>query len=96
MSGTTAGPDDVEMTAEEKAAIVETLAEEMHALFHEYASDQLSYADLSFEMFDTLQTLHALVSGDIVIEYEEDDQDDVLTEQPSGRQQRKGGRRNGH
>lgn len=84
-----------EMTQEEKTAIVESLVDEMRGLFLDYVNDRLPYDELSFEMFDTLQTLHALATGALIVEYEDDFDDDVLTEQPSG-QQRKGSRRDGN
>lgn len=86
-----------DMTTEEKAAIVDSLVDEMRSLFHDYVNDRLPYDELSFEMFDTLQTLHALATGALVVEYEDDfgdvsDGDGVLTEQPSNLQRKANGR----
>jgi hypothetical protein len=64
------------MSDEERGALVETLAEEMGELFHGYAAGDVSFEELTFEMFDTLQTLHALVTGNLTIEYYEDDYDE--------------------
>lgn len=84
-----------EMTQEEITAIVESLVDEMRGLFLDYVNARLPYDELSFEMFDTLQTLHALATGALIVEYEDDFDDDLLTEQPSV-QQRKGNRRDGN
>lgn len=75
-----------EMSAEEQAAIVDSLVDEMRGLFHDYINARLPYDELSFEMFDTLQTLHALATGALVVEYEDDFDgldDDVVTRQQS-------------
>ncbi len=96
MSGNT--PFDTvgdEMTHEEKTAIVDSLVDEMRSLFHDYVNDRLPYDELSFEMFDTLQTLHALATGALVIEYEDDVDDDMLDEQQPS-QQRTGRGRDGN
>ncbi len=82
-----------EMSDEEKTAIVESLVDEMRRLFHDYVNDRLPYDELSFEMFDTLQTVHALATGALVVEYEDDfgdGDDDFLTEQPTGQPRRQG------
>lgn len=96
MSGPTPlGPTGDEMSAEEMSAIVESLADEMRSLFHDYINARLPYDELSFEMFDTLQTLHALATGALVVEYEDDEDDDMVAEQPAPRQ-RKGRGRDGN
>jgi len=88
-----------EMSDEEKASIVNSLVDEMRILFHDYVNNKLPYDELSFEMFDTLQTIHALATGALVIEYEDGFEDSAdnnhHAEQPAS-QPKKGSRHDGN
>jgi hypothetical protein len=66
------------MSEEERAAVVDSIADEMTELFHEYTRGEIGFEELSFEMFDTLQTLHALAHGNVSIEYGDGDEHDDL------------------
>jgi hypothetical protein len=65
-----------QMSESDRAAVVNALAEEMTELFHGYTSGEVSFDELTFEMYDTLQTLFAIASGDVSIEFEYEDEDD--------------------
>jgi hypothetical protein len=66
------GPETTGMSDDERGAVVGSLAQEMTELFHEYTRGEIGFEELSFEMYDTLQTLHALASGNVTIEYYDD------------------------
>jgi len=92
-----ADPQDDAMSPEEKAAIVDALLDEMRTLFHEYINGTLAYDELSFEMFDTLQTVHAVANDALIVEYDmEDLTEDVIVEQPTNRQRQKGRGKHGN
>jgi hypothetical protein len=65
-----------QMSESDREAVVNGLAEEMTELFHGYTSGDVSFEELTFEMYDTLQTLYAIASGDVSIEFEYEDDDD--------------------
>jgi hypothetical protein len=76
------GPDGTEgeaLTPEERAQFVDTLAGEMRELFHGYTAGRISFEELTFEMFDTLQTLFAITNGQFRLEVIDED-DDRLTD----------------
>jgi hypothetical protein len=64
------GAEPERMSESDRAAVVNALAEEAAELFHGYVAGEVSFEELTFEMFDTLQTLYAIASGDVSIEYE--------------------------
>jgi hypothetical protein len=82
--------DDVtEISDDERDEIVDELIDDMAQLFRGYVRGELAFEDLSFELFDTLRTLNALATGDVIIEYEEDlggeyDEFDELAGEPTG------------
>jgi hypothetical protein len=57
------------MSDEDKASVVDALVEEMSELFHGYVRGDVPFEDLTFEMYDTLQTLYAVTSNTLTIEY---------------------------
>jgi hypothetical protein len=57
------------MSEEDKASVVDALVEEMSELFHGYIGGDIPFDELTFEMYDTLQTLHAITSNNLTIEY---------------------------
>jgi hypothetical protein len=77
-----------EMTDAEKASLVDSLLEEMRELFHGYIGGEFEFDEVTFETFDTLQTLHAIANGTLVIEYYDDDDEyeefDELAGEPTG------------
>ncbi|MCO5178324.1 MAG: hypothetical protein M9890_15320 [Thermomicrobiales bacterium] len=98
-------PQDDGMSPEEKAAIVEALIEEMRTLFHDYITGEVAYDELSFEMFDTLQTVHAVANDSLIVEYDMEEfdindmveiGDDVVVEPPTAAKRQKGRGKHGH
>lgn len=98
-------PQDEGMSPEEKAAIVEALIEEMRTLFHDYLTGDVGYDELSFEMFDTLQTVHAVANDSLIVEYDMEEVDindmvdigdDVIVEQSSTSKPQKGRGKHGN
>ncbi len=87
-------PDDEglaerEISDAERDEIVDELVADMGDLFKGYVRGEVGFDDLSFEMYDTLRTLNALYSGDVIIEYEEIEIDefdefDELAGEPTG------------
>lgn len=79
-----------ELSDEERDEIVQELVADMSELFNGYVAGAVSFEDLTFEMYDTLRTLNALATGDVIIEYEEvEDEDeydefDELAGEPTG------------
>lgn len=77
-----------EISDEERDEIVQELVADMGALFRGYVAGAVLFEDLTFEMYDTLRTLNALTTGDIIIEYEnaddEYDEFDELAGEPTG------------
>lgn len=77
-----------EISDEERDEIVQELVADMGALFRGYVAGAVSFEDLTFEMYDTLRTLNALTTGDVIIEYEEADDEydefDELAGEPTG------------
>ena len=66
------------LDAGDRAMIVDTLVDEVRELFHGYVKGDVPFDELTFEMFDTLQTLHAITHGSATLEYEASDNlDDV-------------------
>ena len=82
-----------QMSESDRVAVVNALASEMTELFHGYTSGDVSFEELSFEMYDTLQTLYAIASGDVSIEFEYEDDDALDDILPDTRQDRGNGRK---
>jgi hypothetical protein len=81
--GVGAGSDELwerEVSDDERNEIVQELITDMGELFEGYMAGAVSFEDLTFEMYDTLRTLNALSTGDVIIEYEEVDADDEFDE----------------
>ena len=103
--------DFSEMSDAEKTSLVDSLLDEMRELFHGYIGGETPFEEVTFETFDTLQTLHAIATGSLMVEYfDEDDEDDDYAEfdelageptgngksQPAGGQAGGQGKRGGH
>ena len=78
-----------QMSGAEKEALVNSLLDELRELFHGYVAGDNTFEEVTFETFDTLQTLHALATGSLLIEYVDDDVDefeefDELAGEPTG------------
>jgi hypothetical protein len=58
---------------EERSQLVDSLVGEMSELFHGYTAGEVSFEELSFEMFDTLQTLFAIANGQFKLEVIDED-----------------------
>lgn len=67
------GRDPQSMSVADRHAVADALVAEMSELFHGYLDATVPFEELSFEMFDTLQTLFAIAHGDISIEHFDDD-----------------------
>ena len=67
------GRNPESMSNADKHSVADALVGEMSDLFHGYIDGGVPFEELSFEMFDTLQTLFAIVHGDIAIDYYEND-----------------------
>jgi hypothetical protein len=86
------GPDEDEfeldqMSDAEKESLVNSLLDELRELYHGYVAGLYPFEEVTFETFDTLQTLHALVTGSLLIEYVDDegefDEFDELAGEPT-------------
>lgn len=64
------------MSDSDRESVITALAEDMTELFHGYIAGDVAFDELTFEMYDTLQTLHAIATGDFTIEYEYEDAED--------------------
>lgn len=68
--------DFSEMSDAEKTSLVDSLLDEMRELFHGYIAGATPFEEVAFETFDTLQTLHAIATGSLMVEYFDEDDDD--------------------
>lgn len=66
------------MSDEDRATIVDALVDEMGELFHGYVRGNVPFEELSFELFDTLQTLYAVTHSQMTIEYYDENDPDGL------------------
>ena len=79
--------------------IIRTLAHELEDSFLAYLHDEIGFDDLTFEMFDTLQAVHAVQSGSYSVEYLDEEtptemQEDLAQEPArAGKEGRRGGSR---
>ncbi len=69
--------------SDEQEQIVRSLATELEQSFFEYLHGDIGFPELTFEVFDTLQAVHAVATGEYTVEYgEEDELDDESPEGP--------------
>ncbi|MBX5445453.1 hypothetical protein [Sphaerobacter sp.] len=86
-----------EVAADEEQ-IVSTLVDELRDSFLGYLHGSIGFDELTFEVFDTLQAVHAVRSGHYTVEYL-DDEDTVveameeLTQEPLREEERQPRRR---
>jgi len=63
------GREPESMSHADRHAVADALVVEMSELFHGYLDSTVPFEELSFEIFDTLQTLFAIAHGDTSIDY---------------------------
>jgi hypothetical protein len=63
--------------SEEQVQIVRSLSTELEQTFLEYLRGDIGFAEVTFEVFDTLQAVHAVATGQYSVEYEEEDESDI-------------------
>lgn len=68
--------------SDEQLEIVRSLATELEASFLEYLRGDIGFADVTFEVFDTLQAVHAVATGQYTVEYDEEEEDEWDLEMP--------------
>lgn len=74
-------PESGVMSDAEKSSLVAALVEELGELFEGYIGGEVEFDEVTFELFDTLQTLHAIANNSLLIEYfDEDDEYDEFDE----------------
>jgi hypothetical protein len=64
----------------EQQEIMRSLARELENSFLEYLGGDIGFDELTFEVFDTLQAVHAVANGSYTVEYV-DEQEAVTKEQ---------------
>jgi hypothetical protein len=57
------------LSSSDRHTVANALVEEMSELFHGYLDGDIAFDELTFEMYDTIQTLYAIAQGDVSIEY---------------------------
>jgi len=62
----------------EQETLARTLATDLTELFVHYVRGEASFADVTFEVYEALQDLYIIASGDYEIEYEDADEYDVI------------------
>ncbi len=80
--------DDREGTREEGEQIVRSLVSDLEDAFLGYLRGDIGFDELTFDVFDTLQAVHAVARGNFSIEYVEGEDEDVeeqeeLAQEPS-------------
>lgn len=68
-----------QVTDEEQ--IVRTLARETEDSFLNYLHGEIEFDELTFELFDTLQAIHAVRTGGYTIEYVDDEEEATETQE---------------
>jgi hypothetical protein len=61
----------------EQESLARTLGNELTDIFIHYIHGEITFADLTFETYETLQDLHIIASGDYELEYEDATEYDV-------------------
>jgi hypothetical protein len=62
----------------EQETLARTLATDLTELFVHYVRGDVSFADVTFEMYEALQDLYIIASGDYELEYEDVEEYDVI------------------
>ncbi|MFL5760215.1 MAG: hypothetical protein ACJ789_10770 [Thermomicrobiales bacterium] len=62
----------------EQERLAQTLADELEELFLHFVRGEASFADITFEVFEALQDLYIIASGDYELEYEDVEEYDVV------------------
>lgn len=58
--------------ASDDEQIIRSLARSLEDAFVAYLRDEISFDELTFEMFDTLQAVHAVAAGNYSVEFVEE------------------------
>jgi hypothetical protein len=66
-----ANADAAEKNPEEQESLARTLGSDLTDIFLHYVHGEISFADLTFETYETLQDLYIIASGDYELEYED-------------------------
>ena len=65
---------------EEQLRLASELAEELGSIFVHYIRGEISFADVTFETFQTLQDLYVIESGDYELVEDREEEDDDMEE----------------
>lgn len=68
--------------SDEQEQIVRSLATELEESFLEYLRGDIGFDEVTFEVFDTLQAVHAVATGQYSVEYDEEEEDEPDLEMP--------------
>ncbi len=75
----------------EQEALARDLGEELTDAFARYVRGEVDFAEVSFLVYDTLQDLHIIASGDYELDYDDEDEaaddedgDDLVVVEPDG------------
>ncbi|HET8524095.1 MAG TPA: hypothetical protein VFL82_12740 [Thermomicrobiales bacterium] len=60
-----------EKNPEEQESLARTLGNDLTDIFLHYIHGEISFADLTFETYETLQDLYIIASGEYELEYED-------------------------
>ena len=60
--------------SDEQEEIVRSLATELEQSFLEYLRGDIGFDEVTFEVFDTLQAVHAVATGQYTVEYDEEEE----------------------
>ncbi len=60
----------------EQEALARDIGEELTDVFVAYVRGDISFADLTFLTYETLENLHIVAGGEYELEYEDEDEDD--------------------
>jgi hypothetical protein len=75
--GELAGEGTAKKDPAEQESLARNLGSELTELFLHYVRGEISFPDLTFETYETLQDLYIVASGDYELEYEDLDEYDV-------------------
>lgn len=61
--------------SDEQEQIVRSLSTELEQSFLEFLHGDIGFDEVTFEVFDTLQAVHAVTTGQYTVEYDEDEEE---------------------
>ncbi len=68
--------DDVAKDPAEQEALARYIGEELTDFFVRFIREEMSFADLTFLTYESLENLHIIASGEYELVYDDDDDDD--------------------